>query len=87
MSNPMETPASDQSKDGNAASAVVAGSAPRCQITCGEYPGYYKCDRPAKFVTDGSKPPGKLFACGIHARSRFRTVTPLPNSKAIEPRT
>lgn len=46
----------------------------RCQVTCGEYPSYYKCDRPAKYVTDGSKPPGALYVCGIHARGRRVTA-------------
>ena len=49
--------------------AAPEGSA-RCQVTCGEYPSYYKCDRPAKYVTDGSKPPGVMFLCGIHKRGR-----------------
>lgn len=53
-------------------------SAALCQITCGAYPGYYQCGKPAKYVTDGSKPPGKLFVCGIHKRGR--KVTPLPNT-------
>jgi hypothetical protein len=49
---------------------------PLCQVTMGEFPGYYKCDRPAKYVTDGTKPPGKIYLCGIHKRGR--KCTPIP---------
>lgn len=45
-----------------------------CEMTMGEYgptgPDYYKCNRPAKYVTPVDKlNKRRLFVCGIHKRS------------------